>query len=367
MRDQPHLWAIALVVTIGVTCAALAGGAPAALAQAAAPNAKAPGRFGLQDRSGLDADARDYLGTPQTEAATKRALAYLASKQLEDGSWPGNSYTGDVGIAGLCALAFMAAGHQPDRGPYGQVLRNATDYLAENSQRSGLIYNPNASSGPPMYGHGFATLALAELYGMTRRADLRDKLERAIELILRTQNDEGGWRYQPRVADADISVVICQIMALRAAHNAGVKVPRDTLERAVEYVKSCFNPSDGGFSYMPVRRDSGLARTGAGVLSLIVMGEDDSDEVKGGLTYLLDNPPSTRENHEFYAHYYCTQAAYQAGGKYWRFWYPKLAEQLTRDQRPDGSWYDGPGYPYATAMGVLALQVPASLLPIYQK
>ena len=31
-----------------------------------------------------------------------------------------------------------------------------------------------------MYGHGFATLALAELYGMTHRADVRPKLEDAL-------------------------------------------------------------------------------------------------------------------------------------------------------------------------------------------
>ena len=36
-------------------------------------------------------------------------------------------------------------------------------------------------------------------------------------LIVRTQNDQGGWRYQPVKYDADLSVTICQIMALRAA------------------------------------------------------------------------------------------------------------------------------------------------------
>ena len=66
-----------------------------------------------------------------------------------------------------------------------------------------------------MYEHGFATLFLAEVYGMSPRDDLRDKLTRAIDLIVRTQNSEGGWRYQPRREDADLSVTICQVMALR--------------------------------------------------------------------------------------------------------------------------------------------------------
>lgn len=367
MMRQPHFWAVALLVAVGVTFVSLAGKSLPAAAQKAAPKKdKQPG-FSLRNRGGLDIDAQDYLGNAKTEAAVRRALAYLARTQLSDGAWGGSGYSGDCGVVGLCALAFMAAGHQPDRGPYGKVLRKATDYIAENCQRSGLVYNPNASSGPPMYGHGFATLALAELYGMTRRGDLRDKLERAIELIIRTQNQEGGWRYQPRVADADLSVVICQIMALRAAHNAGIRVPKDTLARAVEYVKRCSNNSDGGFSYMPTNRGSGMARTGAGVLSLIIMGEPDTEEVKRGLDYLISHPPGTRQNHLFYGYYYSTQACYQAGGKPWRFWYPKVAEDLLSTQRSDGSWFDGPGQPYATAMGVLALQVPASLLPIYQK
>jgi hypothetical protein len=324
--------------------------------------------FTLQDRSALDADAVEYLGTPQTEAAVKRALRWLATNQSSDGSWGDSRSSADVGIVGLCALAFMSAGHQPGRGPYGEVLTKATGYLAQNCQRTGLIYNPQANAGGPMYGHGFATLALAELYGMSRRNDLRDKLENAVALIIRTQNSEGGWRYQPRVADADISVVICQIMALRAAANAGVHVPKDTTARAIEYVKRCANNPDGGFSYQATSRSgSGQARTGAGCLSLIVMGQRKSEECERGLEYLMNRPPGSREGHVFYALYYCTQAMYQAGGKYHRYWYPRCAEYLLRSQRADGSWYDSPGYAYATAMGVLALQVPAALLPIYQK
>lgn len=368
---------VVLRTCLGLALAALAVGAAAqapkkgAPARKPAPGAKKPTLSGtgftLQERGGLDQDAREYLGDERTEKAVQRALKYLAGTQNPDGSWSGSGYNADVGIVGLCALAFMSAGHQPDRGPYGQVLSRSADYLARNCQRTGLIFNPEAAAGPPMYGHGFATLALAELYGMTRRTDLRDRLENAVALILRTQNSEGGWRYQPRVADADISVVICMIMALRAAANAGIRVPKETTGRAIEYVKRCSNNSDGGFSYMAGQRGSGQARTGAGVLSLIVMGERSSEECQRGLEYLMNHPPGTRDGHVFYALYYCTQATYQAGGKYWRFWYPRAARYLMDTQRPDGSWYDGPGYPYATAMGTLALQVPASLLPIYQK
>jgi hypothetical protein len=323
--------------------------------------------FSLRQRDGLDVEARDYLGTPESEAAVRKALKWLADNQSTDGAWPGGQ---DVGIVGLCSMSFLAAGHQPDRGPYGRVLRSAADYLARNAARTGLIYNPQGSAGGPMYGHGFATLALAELYGQTRRLDLREKLERAVDLIIRTQNAEGGWRYQPQAADADISVVICQVMALRAAHNAGIKVPRETVEHAINYVKRCANNYDGGFSYQANGRGSGMARTGAGVLCLIVMGEPECDQVKNGLEYLMNRTPDASARGEIspgYAWYYCTQAMYQGGGKYWHYWFPKMRDYLVKTQRSDGSWSENQGLPYGTAMAVLALQVPAALLPIYQK
>ena len=77
----------------------------------------------------------------------------------------------------------------------------------------------------PMYGHGFATLFLAECYGMTLRARHPRKAGQGGQFDRQHQNNEGGWRYHPQRRDADISVTICQIMALRAARNAGLPSP----------------------------------------------------------------------------------------------------------------------------------------------
>src|SRR5579859_2882701 len=115
-----------------------------------------------------DVEAREYLGTPESEAAVNRGLSYLASAQMADGHWSSGGYRGDVGITGLCLLAFLASGHQPGRGKYGLVMEEAVNFLASCVQMSGqigtpgLVYNSGGQSGPPMYGHGFATLALAE-------------------------------------------------------------------------------------------------------------------------------------------------------------------------------------------------------------
>jgi len=320
--------------------------------------------------SAFDVEAKEYLGTPQSEASSKRGLEYLAKRQQADGHWKTKSYDADPAVSGLCTLAFLAAGHQPGRGKYGAVLTRAVDYLVEHVQKNGLVHN-DGSAGPPMYGHGFATLALAELYGMTGRADLRPKLENAISLIVATQNKEGGWRYQPQVQDADISVSTAQIVALRAAHNAGIKVPPDTVKNAVIYLQKCWNKNDGGFAYQANSGGSGPARTSAAVLCLYLCGEQDTKECKGGIEYLRKHPFKTDEwawrEHLFYSYYYGTQAMYQVGGDDWKNWFTMVRERLIKSQQADGRWEDGPGDEYATAMAVLALQVPAGLLPIYQK
>lgn len=323
-----------------------------------------------QRRDPFDVEARQYLGTPQSEAAVQKGLNFLASRVQPDGHWNSSHYNADAAVTGLAVLAFLSAGHQPGRGRYGTFLNRATDWLADSTQRSGLIFR-GGSAGPPMYGHGFATLALAELYGMSRRADLRTKLEDAVRLIGQTQNAEGGWRYQPQAADADISVTVVQVLALRAAANAGIKVPAETIRKAVGYLKRCQNNSDGGFSYQTNQRSSGPARTGAAVLCLYLTGDADSKECKNGITYLLQHPITKYEwayrEHYFYALYYCTQAFYQVGGKPWAEWYRVIRERLIATQEKDGHWRDNPGDEYATAMAVLCLQVPAGLLPIYQR
>ena len=90
-----------------------------------------------------------------------------------------------------------------------------------------------------MYGHGIGTIALAELFGQTRDQTLRPKLEKAVKLIVSCQNPAGGWRYAPRPNDADISVTVLQVVALRAAKNSGIDVPQQTIDNAIRFVKSC--------------------------------------------------------------------------------------------------------------------------------
>ncbi len=311
------------------------------------------------------------LITADTQRSIDRGLRFLSDRQSEDGSFgPGRGYGRDVGVVAIGGMAFLASGSTPGRGPYGENVNRCVDYILASTRQSGFITVANSQSHGPMYGHGFATLFLAEAYGMSPRKDVREKLDKAVRLIVASQNKEGGWRYDPEPKEADVSVTVCQIMALRAARNCGLYVPKDTVDRCIEYVKRCQN-EDGGFRYQLVRKSPSMfARSAAGVVALYNSGVYEGPEVAKALSYLQQHPPRGFfvDPHYYYGHYYAVQAMYQAGGDYWERWYPAIRDQLVRDQLPDGSWSDQTfSNEYGAATALIVLQVPNNYLPIFQR
>jgi hypothetical protein len=306
--------------------------------------------------------------SPESEPAIRRGLAWLAAQQLPDGSYGSQSQYGrHVGITALACLAFVSDGHVPGRGRYAGVVDSGLKFVLDScSPQSGLI--AAETSYGPMYGHGFATLFLAEMYGMSHRPDLREKLQKAIALIVRTQNNQGGWRYHPVRADADLSVTICEVMALRSARNAGIAVPKSTIDRAIKYVQDSQNPG-GGFRYMLDSSGSMFARSAAGVAALHYAGMYDTPAIRRGLAYLEQYVPGKTEDqtHYFYGHYYAAQAMYQAGGDHWKQWWPAIRDDLLAKQSPEGHWRGQAGTEYGTAMALIILQVPKQALPIFQR
>ncbi len=310
------------------------------------------------------------LMTPAVERAVAAGMAYLAARQQEDGSFGSGAYRGNVAVTALVGMALLAEGSLPNRGPHGDMTEKALQYLLQQCRENGLILNiPSASRGP-MYEHGFATLFLAECLGSSNRPELREKVATAVSLIVNTQNAEGGWRYQPQKLDADISVTVCQVMALRAARNAGLYVPKETVNRCVDYVRRSQNP-DGGFRYMLMAGESGFARSAAGVVALYSAGIYEGAEIENGLRYLLEFLPQPgvvrQEPYYFYGHYYAVQAMWQRGGDAWIRYYTAIRDELLRHQSPDGSWADPICPEYGTAMACLILQVPNGYLPIFER
>lgn len=317
------------------------------------------------------------LVTPETDAAIEHGLEWLAGRQQADRAFGPltafNRYRLNPAVNGLCGLALLSSGSTPGRGPYGAHLDQCVDLLADSARPTGFISERDAEyDQSPMYGHGFATMFLAEAYGMARRRDLRGVVHRAVQLIIDTQNREGGWRYAPEPRDADISVTVCQMMALRAAHNTGIAVPREVIDRAIGYVTRCQNP-DGGFRYQSLTGgESAFPRSAAALAALFTSGVADGPVVESGLRYLHQfrpgEPTAIDRGYYFYAQYYAVQVAWHAGLEAWSAWYPAMRDELLRQQLSDGHWVDPVISPeYATAMALIALQLPNNYLPIFQR
>jgi hypothetical protein len=341
-----------------------------ALGQEQVAGGKADAGGFAEPRKGDVPDGAVELMTEETDRAITEGLKWLAKQQNADGSFGGGAYRGNIAVTALAGLAFMASGSTPGRGPFGANVDRALVFVMDNTSPSGFISVASAATHGPMYSHGFGTLFLAEAYGMTHRPEIREKLEKAVRLIIDTQNHEGGWRYQPVQNDADLSVTICQINALRAARNAGIFVPKESVDLCIKYVKLSQN-ADGGFRYMLQGGASAFPRSAAGVVALYSAAVYDAKEVDAGIAYLKQYMPEIkfgqRYSHYFYGHYYAAQAMWIRGGQDWLQWYPAIRDELVRRRSHQGYWQDSIGNEYGTAMALIILQMPNNFLPIFQR
>lgn len=341
----------------------------------------------------------EVLGPPaEMSAAAERSIAsgleYLAKHQHGDGYWiemigrkVNEEYRGSlgrhVGVTALAGMAFLSNGSTPGRGRYGDNVRRAVAWLLEQVQADDGFATADHSR---MYSHAFATLFLAEVYGMSGGDSVRDGLVQAIDRIVTGQNEQGGWRYMPGAPDSDMSITVTCVMALRGARNVGIHVPSETIDAAIAYVKRShiggkMNPRlRGGFYYqapdnsMRMSRTS-FALTAAGVTALYGAGEYDAPEARAGLHAMLrggeTGRPQAWRMHQsfdyFYGHYYAVQAFYQAGGSYWAQWFPIVRDEIVAGQHKGGYWEDLVGRNYATAMATIILQIPYRYLPIFER
>jgi hypothetical protein len=312
----------------------------------------------------------------EVEAAVDQGLEWLAKTQSRTGQWEGNGGMAGSAVAastGLATMAFMARGHVPGQGPYGDIISRGVDAVIALQATDGLFSKASQS----MYEQAICTVTLCEAYGMLddpRQAKARTAIAKGVRVILDAQkirkgaDAQGGWRYTPTSSDSDLSVTGWQLMALRGASNAGANIPERALQDGIAYVKLRATMG-GGFAYEG-KGGVDAAMTGAGVLALTLLGQADAPEVKAGGTYLMTNTADItgRANFYYYTVYYCSQAAWQLGGNYWTKINRDISANLRHRQRKDGSWSGGESSDaYCTAMAILALTVPYRYLPIYQR
>ena len=369
-----------------------AGGSAAAQASSSAASASAS----TSDDAWFDRELAD-----RCTAAAERGLAWLKQQQLESGGWvgyvghkQGNSYLvlyqsilpegqrkggeGHLGVTAICGMAFLAGGNLPDRGEHKLVVQLAEDFVVTHAQKSGLL----SSAGTRMYSHAFGTLFLAEVYGMAANERTKTTWEAAVNLIVDSQNQDGGWRYNPFDRATDLSVTVCQLQALRAARNIGIRVPSATIARSMRYVQLSRVPNGyaQGLYFYKIRgpgeyeKSHDYSINAAAMTALASAGVHDDNLCDPVLTFLeqeYDQVHGYGRNHFYYwyGNYYAAQAFYQFGGPRLRAFYARLAKDLLANQARDGRWRNdvGPGDEFSTAMACIMLQMPRQYLPIFQR
>ena len=132
---------------------------------------------------------------PQVDQMYVKGLRFLAGTQTKNGNWPDRNGS-EPGVVGLCVMAFLAHGEDPNHGPYSKNIRDGIQFIIENQSAS------NGYIGSSMYNHGFATLALAEAYGVPRDEKVALALRSAVELILSAQERKSPARGEHQKSEA---------------------------------------------------------------------------------------------------------------------------------------------------------------------
>ena len=308
------------------------------------------------------------------------ALQFLDRQAAQSGAWKTDQHGESTAATSLAVMAYLAAGHVPGEGPYGDCIGRGIRWVVRQQRSNGMLVGDTPSHGP-FYSHGISTLMLAEVVGMLEprmATDTRRALEKAVLLILTGQEVSkstryaGGWRYQADSRDSDLSVTGWHLLALRAARDAGCDVPAENIDRAVAYIRRLSVQGNRGFGYQSPHGAT-PTRAGTGITALEVCGEHHTKETLGAAEYLLAHPLRPEQHYYYYGVYYCSVGLFKVGGHYWDRARPLIYKPLLDEQAADGSWKArsgserGAGRVYATSMAVLALAVEYHYLPIYQR
>lgn len=325
------------------------------------------------------------------ELAVERGVAYLLSQQQSSGGIHDRDY--ETTMTSLALMSMAAVGHQPGEStPAGTAMVRGLDFVLSEGRQDPQGYFGRKDRSR-MYGHGITSLMLTELLGMgvdsSQDQRIYQALDRAMQLTLAAQavpkprQFQGGWRYEPDSRDADLSVSVWQLMALRSAKNDGLEVPAEAIELAVEYLQGSYTgrtaggqvaaEQNGGFSYMPRQNSPSFTMSAAGLLALQVCGRYEAPEVLGAASWLRERPLNWRDRFFFYGCYYYAQGMHQRGGALASTSQQNVEKMLLAHQSEDGSWQSSDnqernaGRVYATSLALLSLSVRYHYLPIYQR
>ncbi len=320
------------------------------------------------------ADRKD----PKLKLAAKRGLDWLVGEQHRSGYWEANQGQYRVAMTALVGNAMLCEGSTTTRGTYAKPIAAAVDYLIDASQPNGLIgYKHDFHY---TYGHGFSMLFLSQVFGEEENAQRREKLKevlsKAVQFCGEAQTVEGGWGYVSAKDGNQFdegSTCVTQVQGLRACRNAGIPVPKEVIDKAIEYIRKCMS-ADGGIQYS--LKNAGGSRppiTAAAIACLFNSGEYENATAKKLLKYCEQNIENGSNQaqmfgHWHYTHYYYSQVQYRLGDEKWSKYFGTISKQILALQSANGAWKEGHVGPvYVTAINSTILLLDNGYLPIYQR
>ena len=314
----------------------------------------------------------------QVKSSRKKGLDWIASNQSKLGYWSaeGTYYSAMTALAGI---AMTCSGSTTTQGPYAKNISNAVDFLLTQVKQNGLIGNPKTDDRYT-YGHGFAMLFLSQVLGeeetRERRRDLIEALKGAVKFSINAQTKAGGWGYLSAKEGNDFdegSTTITQVQGLRGCRNSGIKVPKQVIDNAIEYIYQCKN-KDGGISYSSSKEHQGVSRpaiTAAALATLYNAGEKESKHVPEMWKFAKRRLHSLSDDqtwgHWHYTFLYYTQVVYRQGPKEWGPYRNRLYTRLIKAQKENGSWEGEVAPIYVTSCCLIMLQLELAYLPIFQR
>ncbi len=323
-----------------------------------------------------------YGGTKESEEAVERGLKWIIRQQRPDGSWnlsisdyaireePAENITAGTAF-GLLPLLSAGYTHKPRAdNPYDKaVSRGLQSLMRQQDMKTGFF-------GRTMYQHAMATCALCEAYGMTQDPALRKSAQMAVDLIVKSQGNDGGWRYTPMKAPAgDTCIGGWQISVLTTAKAVGLAVPENALKKADGFLEGCH--SINGFAYT-AGGGATPRMTAVGVLcrqKLNIWGPNHPAAAKAVAAQIV---PVGDPKADVYFNHFATQVMFNYDGKAWKEWNASMRDFLVKGQvtepfkAANGSWAPG-GDPFGrsggrmmmTSMNLLTLQVYYRYPPLF--
>jgi hypothetical protein len=329
-----------------------------------------------------------YGASATTEGAVVAGLEWLKKQQMRDGGWslagpfPNGSNSGDDRCAAtaMALLAFqgygathIAGATSPD---FHDVVERGWNFLLKMQDKDGYFQHEGTAT-QRAYAQAQATIALCEIYGMTKDAKFKRPAQLALDWAHKAQDPElGGWRYQPRV-DSDTSVTGWYVMAFQSGLMAGLEVQSPNLELVKKFLDIVAMEDGTKYCYQP-GREATPTMTAEAILCRQYLGwKHDDPRMRAAIDYVLANPIDYEKDPNVYYWYYATQACHHMDGDDWNRWNAVMRQAVptaqTKSGPERGSWL-GNGDPwashggrlYSTCLSIFMLETYYRHLPIYK-